>query len=48
VTQLVIPPDERAIGLYRVCDAQRTSDGHYFTTLSPVPSELQRYLVTAP
>ena len=40
----VIPPDERAHGVYRRCDVHRTSDGHYFTTLSPVPRELQPYL----
>ena len=45
VTELIVPLDDRAKGLYWACDVQRTSDRHYFTTLSSIPSELQEYLV---
>jgi hypothetical protein len=40
----VMPPVERTQGVYRRCDVQRTSHGHYFTTLRPIPAELVQYV----
>jgi hypothetical protein len=39
VAELVSASDERAKRLDWDCDAQPTSDGHYFTTMSPLPSD---------
>ena len=45
ITEVIASTDSRAQTLYKRYAVQRTSDGHYFTTLKPVPAELELYVI---